>query len=96
MNSRIFSDEAETIVYRECTEWPYVLADLAQRGIHSVLVEGGATVLNSILADGTWDEMHVEVSDVKLGKEGVKAPQVALGVPTEMIDGHAMYVKFRE
>lgn len=93
MNSRIFSDEAETIVYREKTEWPFVLHDLGERGIHSVLVEGGAMVLNTIIEDGTWDEMHIEVSDKALGKEGVKAPSVKLPLqPTEVIEGHLMYV----
>ncbi|MCQ2342275.1 MAG: bifunctional diaminohydroxyphosphoribosylaminopyrimidine deaminase/5-amino-6-(5-phosphoribosylamino)uracil reductase RibD [Paludibacteraceae bacterium] len=92
MDSRIFSDEAETIVYRENTDWQYVLADLASRGIHSVLVEGGATVLNSILTDGTWDEIHVEVSDVSLNAEGVPAPQLPLpNCPTQTIDNHLMY-----
>ncbi|MCQ2311108.1 MAG: bifunctional diaminohydroxyphosphoribosylaminopyrimidine deaminase/5-amino-6-(5-phosphoribosylamino)uracil reductase RibD [Paludibacteraceae bacterium] len=93
MNSRIFSDEAETIVYREKTDWPFVLQDLGERGIHSVLVEGGATVLNMILKDGTWDEMHIEVSDKALGEEGVKAPSVKLPLqPTEVVEGHLMYV----
>ena len=39
-DARIFSDESETIVYRECTDWPYILSDLAKRNIHSILVEG--------------------------------------------------------
>ncbi len=90
--SNIFSNDAETIVYRDNTDWEYVLADLAKRNIHSVMVEGGAQVLNHILSTGIWDEMHVEVSDATWGKEGVKAPQVALGVPVEQIDGHAIYV----
>lgn len=90
--SNIFSNDAETIVYRDNTDWEYVLADLAKRNIHSVMVEGGAQVLNHILSTGIWDEMHVEVSNATWGKEGVKAPQVALGVPVEQIDGHAIYV----
>ena len=92
MNSKIFSDGAETIVYRDNTEWGYVLGDLAKRGIHSVLVEGGAKILNMILTDGTWDEMHIEVSDKALGAEGVPAPRVSLPMqPKEIIDGHCIY-----
>ncbi len=92
MNSKIFSDDAETIVYRDNTEWQYVLGDLAKRGIHSVMVEGGAEILNMIIQDGTWDEMHIEVSDKALGEEGVQAPKVSLPLqPTQVIDGHYIY-----
>jgi len=90
-DSRIYSDEAPTIVYRDNTDWTFVLQDLAERNIHSVLVEGGAEVLNHILATGVWDEIHVEVSDVALGEEGVRAPQVNLGTNVEKVDGHLMY-----
>ena len=73
--SAIFSDDAETIVYSENTEWPFVLEDLAKRGIHSVLVEGGAQVLNHILATGIYDEIHVEKGEMCIG-EGVAAPKI--------------------
>ena len=92
MNSRIFSDDAETIVYRECTDWPFILSDLAKRGIHSVLVEGGAQVLHTIIQSGVWDEMHIEISDVELGEPGVAAPSVKLPyLPTTILDNHYMY-----
>ena len=91
-DSRIFSDEAETIVMRDEQTWREVLRALAERNVHSVLVEGGAMVLNSILADGTWDEIHVEVSPVRLGEEGVKAPMILLpDQPAEVIEGHMLY-----
>jgi len=89
--ANIFSNDAETIVYRDNTDWNYVLDDLGKRGIHSIMVEGGAMVLNHILDNGTWDEMHVEVSPVALGEEGVRAPQVNLGTCVEKIDNHLMY-----
>ena len=98
MKSRIFAPtESEyngidpVIVYRERTEWDYVLADLAERGIHSILVEGGTTLLNSILASGVWDEIHVEVApEITIG-EGVKAPEISLPERYECCDGHKMY-----
>ena len=71
--SAIFSDDAETIVYSENTDWPFVLNDLAKRGIHSVLVEGGAQVLKHIIATGIYDEVHVEKGTMQIG-DGVKAP----------------------
>ena len=57
-DAKIFSGDAPTIVYSERTDWEYVLGDLAQRGIHSVLVEGGPTLLRHILQTGIWDEMN--------------------------------------
>ena len=90
-NSRMFKGDSETIVYREQGGWPDVLRMLAERNIHSVLVEGGATVLNAILADGTWDEMHIEVSPIFI-REGVPAPQVKLPrEPVNVIEGHRLY-----
>lgn len=81
--SAIFSDDAETIVYSENTEWPFVLDDLAKRGIHSILVEGGAQVLNHILATGIYDEIHVERGAMCIG-EGVAAPQVLPSTPIKV------------
>lgn len=90
--SLLFNDAAETIVYRERTDWPWVVEDMAKRGIHSVLVEGGAQVLNSILASGLWDEMHIEVGQQSLGEAGVPAPEVRLPLePTCKIDGNLLY-----
>ena len=76
-DAKIFSPEAPTIVYDERTDWPYIIRDLAERGIHSILVEGGPTLLKHILESGIWDEMHIEVSPVSIG-EGVPAPDIRL------------------
>lgn len=73
--SAIFSEDAPTIVYSDNTEWPHVLEDLAKRGIHSILVEGGAQVLNHILSTGIYDEVHVEKGEMRIG-DGVAAPQI--------------------
>ena len=90
-DARIFSGEAETIVYRERTDWPFVLSDLAARNIHSILVEGGPTLLGHILETGIWDEIHVEVAtELRIG-EGVAAPLVDLPEGYETVDGHRMY-----
>ncbi len=75
--SAIFSPDAETIVYSENTEWQFILDDLAKRGIHSVLVEGGAQVLKHIIATGIYDEVHVEKGNIQIG-DGVAAPQIRL------------------
>lgn len=79
------------IVYRERTDWPFVLEDLADRGIHSILVEGGTTLLESAIASGLWDEMHVEVApEISIGA-GVRAPLITLPGHFEAVDGHRLY-----
>ena len=100
-DARIFSPEAETIVYRERTDWPYILSDLAKRGIHSILVEGGPTLLRHILETDIWDEAHIEVApELTLSTPGVLAPDLlaqALEAPQndklsmEEVDGHRLY-----
>ena len=90
-DARILSDEAETIVYREQTDWPFILADLAKRNIHSILVEGGPALLNHILETGLWDEIHIEVAPELTIGEGVAAPPVALPDSFETVDGHRLY-----
>jgi len=89
-DSNLFSGDAETIVYREKTDWNSVLADLAGRNIHSILVEGGPTLLNHILQSGVYDEIHIEVSPERIG-QGVEAPKVTLPAQAERIDGQMLY-----
>ena len=87
------------IVYRERTDWGYILEDLAGRGIHSVMVEGGTTLLNHIIETGLWDEMHIEVApEITIG-EGVAAPNVNLSDfngDLEVVDGHKLYTIYRK
>ncbi len=106
MESKIFerkeSDYAgidPVIVYRERTDWEYILEDLAGRGIHSVMVEGGTTLLSHIIETGLWDEMHIEVApEITIG-EGVAAPNVNLSDfngDLEVVDGHKLYTIYRK
>ena len=92
-DARILSDESETIVYRDRTDWPYILDDLAKRNIHSILVEGGTTLLTHILESGLWDEIHIEVAPELRIEDGVPAPRVKLPDDYETVDGHKLYVK---
>lgn len=95
-DSRIFSPEAETIVYRERTDWDYILSDLAARGIHSLMVEGGPTLIQSILESGIYDEVHIEIApEIRIGA-GVKAPLVTLPEEVEHVDGHILAHTMRE
>ncbi len=54
---------------------PQLLATLYERGMQSLLVEGGSKLLHSFLKEGLWDEIWVEESPVFLC-EGVEAPRV--------------------
>ena len=90
-----YSGTDSVIVYRERTDWQFILNDLAGRGIHSILVEGGPMLLNTILASGQWDEIHVEVaSELAIGT-GVPAPSIDIPDSFELCDGHKMYAIYR-
>ena len=90
-------DYTDWIVYSDNTDWEFVLADLAKRGIHSVLVEGGATVLDYILSTGIYDEVHVEVSETEVF-QGVAAPKwnirtdLAKNLCIEKYEENTMYI----
>jgi diaminohydroxyphosphoribosylaminopyrimidine deaminase/5-amino-6-(5-phosphoribosylamino)uracil reductase len=95
---RIFSDDAPTIVYRDDTDWAFVVHDLAKRNIHSILVEGGSALLQHILDTGVYDEVHVEVSDLPLCSatnaiDGVKAPEYKRTTQPKIIDNHQIFTE---
>jgi diaminohydroxyphosphoribosylaminopyrimidine deaminase/5-amino-6-(5-phosphoribosylamino)uracil reductase len=48
---------------------------LRQRNIQSLMVEGGAMLLQSFIDRGLWDEANIFISDFRIGK-GVKAPVI--------------------
>jgi len=73
-DSQVFSAGAETVVVQD-TDYLHVLEALFQRGVHSLMVEGGAKLLNTILSSGVWDEIQIEVGPQFIG-EGVKAPAI--------------------
>ena len=91
-DSKLFSKDAPTIVYRENTDWQFVLEDLAKKNIHSILVEGGATLLNHIIQSGIYDEVHVEVGDEYIGN-GVVAPKYILKSTPKKIDSHWVFIE---
>lgn len=50
-----------------------ILGDLYKRGIQSLLVEGGAKLLQSFIDAGLWDEARIETAPIRL-EGGVAAP----------------------
>ena len=53
----------------------HVLRDLQKRDIQSVIVEGGAYLINSLISKSLWDEARIFVTDISFG-EGIKAPDL--------------------
>jgi riboflavin biosynthesis pyrimidine reductase len=101
LDSYIFSDDSPTIVYSKNTDWSFVLSDLSARNIHSVLIEGGAILLQSILDFGVYDEVHVEISkhtlphDEESTSRGVNAPNYIFKTLPKIIDGNKIFVEYR-
>lgn len=52
-----------------------ILSDLHKNQIHSVMVEGGAFMLNSFIAADLWDEARIFTSNQTFG-DGIKAPDL--------------------
>lgn len=66
----------------------FILKALYEKNIHSVLVEGGASLLQCFLQSGKWDEANVEISQNTIS-DGVKAPAIPLTLTSiKEFDGH--------
>lgn len=84
-SAHLMSNEAETIVFHDLPDlrtnatkaWETVYNELAGKGIHSLIIEGGAVTLQSVIDCGMWDEAQVEVGTTTIGN-GIKAPQIGL------------------
>lgn len=57
-----------------------MLSDLKNRGINSILVEGGPQIIQSFFDEQLYDEIRVIKSDIVLLK-GINAPKVPSGLP---------------
>ncbi len=56
---------------------PFILRYLRGLEIQSLLVEGGAALINSFISSGTWDEARVFTGRKKFGS-GLPAPEISL------------------
>lgn len=54
---------------------PQIMSALYHRGLQSILVEGGAQLLQSFIDNNLWDEAFIEEAKVTLDS-GVKAPEI--------------------
>ncbi len=60
---------------------PELLDDLAARGIYSLMVEGGAAVARSFLAEGLVDRIALYTGTAEIGAGGIDAPLTGATVP---------------
>lgn len=66
-----------------------ILTDLHQQGIQSLFTEGGATLINTFVSSGLWDEARVFIGNTFFRK-GVKAPSLKNGtLKREEYFGHS-------
>lgn len=70
--------------FEGCADIDTLLVSLHRRGIHSLLVEGGAETLQSFIDRGLWDEAWRELSPTVLGS-GVPGPKMPVGVVRETV-----------
>ncbi len=71
---RLLDDAAPTHIYEDETLLQ-ILSDLHARGVQSLLVEGGARLLQRFVDEGLWDEARVETAPFSL-HSGVPAPRL--------------------
>jgi diaminohydroxyphosphoribosylaminopyrimidine deaminase/5-amino-6-(5-phosphoribosylamino)uracil reductase len=73
-NATVLTDGGATIHIVEDVDLDVLLADLYERGIHSVLVEGGSQVLSEFISRGLWQKMMLFVAPMVVG--GANAPSI--------------------
>jgi diaminohydroxyphosphoribosylaminopyrimidine deaminase/5-amino-6-(5-phosphoribosylamino)uracil reductase len=71
-------DYGNAIILHEDTVESY-LNQLYKHGITSLLVEGGAKLLQSFINNNLWDDIRIEISPYKLSEHGsIKAPTLPI------------------
>lgn len=70
---------------------PELLDDLYQRNLQSLMVEGGATTLQSFINANLWDEIRIETTPVTVA-QGTPAPRVPQDVELIAHEIHRKYI----
>jgi len=73
--------------------WPQVLADLYDRKIQSVLIEGGPTLFETLIRENLWDEARVFIGPSWFGN-GVKAPHLPFDAQEQCEVGNSRLMQF--
>ncbi|MFM7016547.1 MAG: bifunctional diaminohydroxyphosphoribosylaminopyrimidine deaminase/5-amino-6-(5-phosphoribosylamino)uracil reductase RibD [Bacteroidota bacterium] len=94
-STQISKPNCETILLPKNNDLTFLLADLYQRNIQSVIIEGGASILNQFLKNELWDEIRLFESDNKL-EDGILAPFIPQNADTiEPIDNNQLKIFYR-
>ena len=75
-----------------------LFADLHQRKIQSVLVEGGSVILNHLIQLNLWDEARVFTGEKDFG-QGIPAPQLEnfqVVAEQKLLNDHLVFYKNRQ
>jgi len=67
-------NKVPTVIYNH-GDLSIILNDLYKRGIQSLIVEGGAQLIQHFMDAGLWDEARIEIAPLVLGS-GVPIPQM--------------------
>jgi len=76
-NCHQHNDEGQTKYHQinsDASAVHQIISSLYQQKIQSVLVEGGAQLLQSFIAEGMWDEARVITNDELIVDDGLAAP----------------------
>ncbi len=57
-------------------QWAFILADLFQKNIQSVIIEGGAKTLKDLIKLDLWDEARVFEANQVSFQQGIEAPKI--------------------
>jgi diaminohydroxyphosphoribosylaminopyrimidine deaminase/5-amino-6-(5-phosphoribosylamino)uracil reductase len=86
---------SDTVVMPDENNLTYLLSDLHQRNIQSLIVEGGSTVLNQFIQEDKWDEIRIFESEDML-QDGILAPTINSAISsTEYIDNNQLKIIYR-
>ena len=83
-------DHIDYIKVSSTNDWNEVLHVLFQRGIYSILVEGGAEILQSLIHSGLWHEARVLRTPQKLKSSHpetswIEAPEIKGRLKSQLI-----------
>jgi diaminohydroxyphosphoribosylaminopyrimidine deaminase/5-amino-6-(5-phosphoribosylamino)uracil reductase len=76
-DATVLTDGGATLHITEDVHLDALLADLYTRGIHSLIVEGGSSVLSSFIRQQVWQKMIVFIAPMVVG--GAEAPSIFSG-----------------
>ncbi len=62
-------------IFWETHDIPKLLLDLKSRGLNTIMIEGGASIISEFLLQNLWDEARVFTVEKKIGN-GIKAPKI--------------------